>query len=223
VVITGEARDGIPLVSGVTFTAEVIRPDDTRYALTLNFDENSEQYVGTLPVSEFRGRGGYQVVGRCEVSASATTHQGELFGDPRDKADQQVGRPARAFSRTSSRSFILYVEEPAAIPTTGPRAGDCDLDGIPNLEELPGDFDGDGLEDALIVAPGASADAVWYSTLTGIDRRGVTVNGSYAIATGPMDRTAPGISDDVLFVSASSSHYLWQGDLERSFLSTRVG
>jgi hypothetical protein len=85
-----------------------------------------------------------------------------------------------------------------------------------------GDFDGDGLEDALIVAPGSSADAAWYSTPTGIEQRKITVNGSYTIVTGPMDRTAPGISDDVLFVSAAASHF-WHGDLGRSFVSTRVG
>jgi len=87
-----------------------------------------------------------------------------------------------------------------------------------------GDFDGDGLEDLLIVAAGSPSDATWYSTPTGVDARAVSVGGTYAIATGPMD--APpllgGSTDDALLVS-NGTDYLWRGQPNRSFVSTTAG
>ena len=87
-----------------------------------------------------------------------------------------------------------------------------------------GDFDGDGREDLLIVAAGSPSDAAWYYTPAGVDVRAVSVGGTYAIATGPMDG-APLLgtaTDDVLFVS-NGKDYLWRGQSDRTFLSTTVG
>ena len=92
----------------------------------------------------------------------------------------------------------------AAVPPCGDRAPDV------------GDFDGDGREDVLFVAPGGAGDAVWYSTPTGIDARSVSVNGTYAIdrrADGPASAHVPG-TDDVLFVS-NGADYLWRGQADR--------
>ena len=88
---------------------------------------------------------------------------------------------------------------------------------------MVGDFDGDGREDLLLAAPGSAADAVWYSTPTGIDPRPVTVSGSYAIVAGPMDIGDPGpVTDDVLFVSTAGTDFLWRGRPDRSFVSAPV-
>lgn len=87
---------------------------------------------------------------------------------------------------------------------------------------LAGDFDGDRRDDALVVAPGGAADQAWYSTPTGIEARSVTVGGSYGHLAGPLDHSALGSPDDVLFVSTGGS-YLWRGLTTRSFSSTSVG
>jgi hypothetical protein len=93
--------------------------------------------------------------------------------------------------------------------------------GLPQV----GDFDDDGREDLLLIAPGTAADRTWYSTNTGIDARTVSVVGTYAITTGDMDAPTLALrpsTDDVLLVSNGSDH-LWQGQANRSFISTRVG
>ena len=87
---------------------------------------------------------------------------------------------------------------------------------------VAGDFDGDGSDDVLIAAAGPARDAVWYSTPAGIAARTVSVNGSYAITAGPMDRRPLPDTDDVLFVS-SGADYLWRGLTGRSFQSVKVG
>jgi hypothetical protein len=83
------------------------------------------------------------------------------------------------------------------------------------------DFDGDGLDDVFLHAPGGAADAIWYGTATGIDARSVTVTHDYAIASGPMDADVAA-TDDLLLVS-SGPDYLWRGKTDRTFTSTRVG
>jgi len=86
-----------------------------------------------------------------------------------------------------------------------------------------GDFDGDGFEDVLLVVAGGAADAVWYSTPTGIVAKTVTVNGRYVVTAGPMDTGAIPVTDDVLFLSPTGGDYLWQGLAGRRFRSTQVG
>ncbi len=86
-----------------------------------------------------------------------------------------------------------------------------------------GDFDGDGRDDVLLVAAGSAADAVWYSTPTGIDARPLRIDGQFAVATGPMDLNLPTPTDDVLFVSPTGSDHLWRGWSDRTFTSTQVG
>jgi hypothetical protein len=87
-----------------------------------------------------------------------------------------------------------------------------------------GDFDGDGLEDVALIAPGSASDAVWYSTPLGADVRSLTLTGSYAVATGHMDRPALPVADpeDVLLVSNAADHLL-RGRTDRTFSSTQVG
>jgi hypothetical protein len=87
-----------------------------------------------------------------------------------------------------------------------------------------GDFDGDGLQDVLFVAPGGARDVVWYSTPTGIVARTVSVNGTYAMTAGWMDLPPVGVpgTDDLLFVS-NGADFLWRGQVDRTFRSTPVG
>ena len=87
---------------------------------------------------------------------------------------------------------------------------------------IAGDFDADGRGDVAIVAAGAAADQVWYSTPTGIDARAVSVLGTYVIAAGPMDTTNRG-SADLFFLSTTASSYLWPGRTNRTFGSIAVG
>lgn len=92
------------------------------------------------------------------------------------------------------------------------------LTGVPTA----GDFDGDGRDDVLISAPGAATDVVWYSTPTGVDARAATIDRRYITISGPMDELHRP-SDDVFFLSPSTSDYLWQGLPTRAFRSNRVG
>lgn len=147
VIVRASATDGFPLGTGADFSAEILRPDDTRYALDIEYDEIVQQYLGEFPPSEFRGRGGYKILARCDVGPDVKVHPGETFNGSVALPPEQASRPARRFAREPSESFYLALDESAAVPTTGTRAGDCDLDGIPNEDEPTGDFDGDGLDD----------------------------------------------------------------------------
>ena len=83
-----------------------------------------------------------------------------------------------------------------------------------------GDFDGDGAEDVLLAAPG-----VLRPTRSGTRRRRassvqrVSVNGSYAIAAGPMDSTGPGRPTTCCSWSATGADFLWLGATGRTFAS----
>ncbi len=88
---------------------------------------------------------------------------------------------------------------------------------------LTGDFDGDGTRDLFNYAPGSAPDTFWYSTPTGVVVHSAPVNGTYAVAAGPMDRPllAPATTD-LLFVSLGAD-YLWRNGSGRAYGSTRVG
>lgn len=145
--ITGSARDGATLGEGVNYSARLVRPDDSVVRYDLDYDRFTRSYSANVPRSDLNGRGMYRVVGECDVSDDVEVNPGETFGlDEQDLTDQAT-RPARAFYREPSDTSFVDLDFAPPVPTTGRRAGDCDLDGIPNERELPGDFDGDGLDD----------------------------------------------------------------------------
>ena len=114
----------------------------------------------------------------------------DATGDGRD--DILVVRPRRRPAPTAGTSVRGASQHLADARTDG-RSG-----GRPTV----GDFDGDGLEDVLIVAPGRPPTPSGTRRPTGVDARAVSVNGTYAIAAGPMDAAAARTAtDDVLFVS----------------------
>lgn len=94
---------------------------------------------------------------------------------------------------------------------------------VTSARPFVGDFDADGRDDVLLYGPGAAADAVWWSSPTGVEVRAVGVGGVYEIGVGPIDAALPLSGDDILFASTTGADYLWSGRRDRTFSSTRVG
>jgi hypothetical protein len=92
------------------------------------------------------------------------------------------------------------------------------VDGRPTI----GDFDGNGLDDALLFSTEGGADGIWYTTATGLDTRPLTITGAYTVVAGRMDGGLGGVTDDLLFVS-SGADVVWRGNLNRTFSSAKVG
>lgn len=122
---------------GVTYGGAVIRPNGS--AIALSFPDPSEglgQSVTSTSFSSFQGRGIYRVLTSCIVDEAAESSAGDdiLGGEPNDFE-------VPAFVRAGTASFFYDVPELAPCV----RTFDCDNDGIPNADELPGDTDGDGV------------------------------------------------------------------------------
>jgi hypothetical protein len=139
VLIYPRAYGPFPLSSGVTYRLEVVRPDDSRVTVPVRTGLNGAPRA-VFARNLFRGRGFYRAIAHVEAGPNARfarNDDGKPIPVPRNFG----------FTREPSVGFYLDLPEDAPLPTTGRRAGDCDLDGIPNEDESAGDFDGDGAPD----------------------------------------------------------------------------
>lgn len=141
--IHADARYGLPLHEGVTYTARVRRPDGSYVSVDLTDEILTDEGIATLDKSIFDYRGSYEIVVACDVSAGATYRNGE---NNQDAPDLPTGN-VPAFHREDRTS--VYVNDMPWRPDIGGPDGDNDGDGIPNRLEPPitVDTDGDGLPD----------------------------------------------------------------------------
>jgi outer membrane protein assembly factor BamB len=172
-IISAQAFYERPLVSGVTFTGTLLRPDRLLADLTFTVDANGTARA-VVPPEQLVGRGNYVANVRCDVAATAQVDPGErpVGADP---APAQPIQPV-AFHREVATTFFYDTKTQPPVPglngnqqdpgvlnkfTTGvncqgtctvpisfapvtPYVGDADGDGIKNSDEPPPDVDTDG-------------------------------------------------------------------------------
>ncbi|MDQ2642178.1 MAG: VWA domain-containing protein [Myxococcota bacterium] len=129
------------VVDGVEFTGKLLRPDQSQVDLEFSYDPASETHVSPLDPSLLVGRGSYTATIQCRVLEGALKAPGE--SSPGQAGIPDGDRSTVPFRRTVTTSFFNNSITPPPLPTTEPYAGDCDLDGIPDSEEVEGDPDGD--------------------------------------------------------------------------------
>ncbi|MEE9384583.1 MAG: VWA domain-containing protein [Nannocystaceae bacterium] len=123
---------------GVHYTATITRPNGSVVTLPLALNEDGDG--ASAAFSEFEGRGQYDIVMRCEVTAEARLAVGE-----EEDAEMTLSMPIPdAFTREASAAFYADLSQEASLPGNG----DCDNDGIPDEVEGFDDSDGDGVVDA---------------------------------------------------------------------------
>jgi hypothetical protein len=138
VTITGAASLGGPLGEGVVYTATIERPFGSRVTIPLTLNESRIDASGDF--GTFIGRGRYEVVVECRVTAEARYAPGEQA-----TLDEVLNAPRPTpFVRHARASFFV---DSADLPPL-PAGGDADGDGIPDADEGLVDTDGDGLPDA---------------------------------------------------------------------------
>lgn len=136
-IILAGAHFGGELMSGVTFSGEVVAPNGIVTPLALARDPISG--IVSAKFSGFVGRGAYTVNVTCNVASGARQFPGEKTTGP-----VRLMPIVPAFQATATTYFFYKTAFfPTCIDETA--NGDCDGDGIPNGREPDGDLDGDGL------------------------------------------------------------------------------
>jgi hypothetical protein len=133
-------------VQGATVEAKVTRPDGSALSVSVPYDASRREYRAHIPESQLPFFGRYSAQVRCSVPSNATVVHGESMVPSNDTTSPTL--LGVGLDRYGSTQVLI---EDGQLPLTGAagtvRAGDCDLDGIPDTAELQADSDLDGLAD----------------------------------------------------------------------------